>query len=282
MANQIGILCHTRPGDEVISGQGAHCAYYESGATPAWAGVQILEVGDGGLFTAADVEASIKPRAYYCPNTSLVVVENTHNRAGGRIFPQADVDAIAAVAATHELRLHLDGARLWNAATASDASPAALAAPFDTVAVCFSKGLGAPVGSAIAGTRSAIDRALRFRKMLGGGMRQAGILAAAALYALENNRQRIAEDHDAARRLGAGLGDIDGVKVAAIETNIVNVTVPCPAERVVEHAKNHDVLFNAVGPHRLRLVTHLDVVTEAFDACIQHTADAFRSAISAA
>lgn len=278
MANQIAILCHTRPGDEVVVGRGAHCAYYESGAAPAWAGVQLEQVGSTGLFTARDVEEAIKPRAYYCPHTSLVVIENTHNRAGGRIFPQADVSAIASVAEAHDLRLHLDGARLWNAEAATGLAATELCAPFDSVAVCFSKGLGAPVGSAICGDRALVDKALRFRKMLGGGMRQAGILAAGALYALEHHRARVGDDNAAAKRLGRALAEIEGVTIAPVETNIVNAEVLCPAERVVARAKEHDVLFSATGPHTLRLVTHLDVVAASFDACIQQTADAFCTA----
>ncbi len=282
MANQIAILCHTRPGDEVIVGQGAHCAFYESGAAPAWSGVQLLEVGEGGLFTAPDVEAAIKPRAYYCPHTSLVVVENTHNRAGGRLFPQHDATGIAEVARAHELRLHLDGARLWNAEAATGLTVRELAAPFDTVAVCFSKGLGAPVGSALAGSREVIARALRFRKMLGGGMRQVGILAAGALHALEHHRGRIVDDHVAARRLGEALAAIDGVVVAPIETNIVNVDVTCPAERVVDGARELGVLVSATGPHRIRLVTHLDVVGPSFERCVTQTAAAFGAALATA
>lgn len=280
MANQIAILCHTRPGDEVVVGRGAHCAYYESGAAPAWAGVQFAEVGTTGVFTAADVEDTIKPRAYYCPRTSLVVIENTHNRGGGRLFPQADVDAIAKVAKAHGLGLHLDGARLWNAAAASGLDAAALCAPFDSVSVCFSKGLGAPVGSAICGDRALVDAALRFRKMFGGGMRQVGILAAGALYALEHHRARIGDDHAAAKRLGRALAELEGVSVAPVETNIVNVTVEGSAERVVALAKERDVLFSATGPSTLRLVTHLDVVGASFDACITQTADAFRDALA--
>ena len=203
MANQIAILCHTRPGDEIITGQASHCCFYESGAAAAWAGVQFEQVGSGGLFGADEVRDAIKPRAYYCPNTSLVLIENTHNRAGGRIFPQSDIEAIAHVAKENGLALHLDGARLWNAAVESDHSEAELCAPFDTVSVCFSKGLGAPIGSAICGDRATVERAVRFRKMLGGGMRQVGVLAAAALYALEHNRKRLADDHRAGRALAA-------------------------------------------------------------------------------
>jgi threonine aldolase len=281
MANQIGILCHTRRGDEIIVGAGAHCTYYESGAAPAWAGVQPLQVGEGGLFTAADVEAAIKPRAYYCPNTSLVVVENTHNRAGGRVFPPAAVEAIAAVARRHELKLHLDGARVWNAAVALGVPPAELCRPFDTVSVCFSKGLGAPVGSAIAGDQASIAAALRFRKMLGGGMRQAGILAAAALYALDHNVARIEEDHRAAAALGAALASVPGVAVVPVETNIVMASVTCSADRVVELAKAEGVLFQAFGPQQLRMITHLDVVGPRFAECIDKTRAVFAAACGA-
>lgn len=282
MANQIALLCHTRPGDEVICGRGAHCAYYESGAGGAWAGVQFEQVGDDGLFDGPDVEAGLKPRAYYCPHTTLVAVENTHNRAGGRIFPQAAIERIAETARRHDLRIHLDGARLWNAAVATGTSLADLTAPFDTVSVCFSKGLGAPVGSALCGDTATIDRALRFRKMLGGGMRQAGILAAGALHALDHHLDRIAEDHAAARQLGAALAAIDGLAVGPVETNIVNVDVPTSAEGFAEAGRGHGVLFSPVGPQRLRLVTHLGVSGEGFDRCVEAVTAAFVEALGAA
>ncbi len=280
MANQIALLCHTRPGDEVIVARGAHCAYYESGAGAAWSGVQFEQIGDLGTFAEAELEAAIKPRAYYCPHTRLVVVENTHNRAGGRIVPQQDIDAIARVARRQALALHLDGARIWNAAIASGASVAALCQPFDTASVCFSKGLGAPVGSAICGSAETIVAALRFRKMLGGGMRQAGILAAAALHALAHNIERLAEDHRAAARLADALGQLPGVDVGEVHTNIVNVQVACAAERVVAAAERRGVLFSAIGPRALRLVTHLDVSGDGFDACIGRIVDAHREALA--
>lgn len=279
MANQIALLCHCRPGDEVIVGVGAHCAYYESGAGAAWAGVQFEQVGDGGLFGADELRAAIKPDAYYLPNTRLVAVENTHNRAGGKIFPTTRVAAIAELARQHGLGLHLDGARLWNAATATGETVAALSAPFDTVSVCFSKGLGAPVGSALCGAAATIQRAVRYRKMLGGGMRQAGILGAAALYALEHHRDRIAEDHVAARRIAEALGAIEGVDVVPPETNIVNVDLPVDAAKVVDAAKRVDVLFNAIGPRRIRLVTHLDVSGDGFEAGLEALVGAMNTAV---
>jgi threonine aldolase len=274
MGNQIALLCHTRRGDEVICGEGAHCFFNESGAAPAWSGVQLKEVGRGGTFGAADVAAAIKPPAYYFPRTSLVALENTHNRGGGRVFPQADVVAIVELARRERLAVHLDGARLWNAAVASGRTEAELAAPADSVMVAFSKGLGAPVGAAIAGSAALVEAAIRFRKMLGGGMRQAGILAAGALFGLEHNRARLAEDHDAARRLAAALAAIDGVHAPAPETNIVNVELSCSADAVVAAARRRGVLISPTGPRALRLVTHLDVSGASFQRCIDALVEA--------
>lgn len=265
MGNQIALLVHTRPGDEVIVGEGAHVAWYESGAGAALAGVQFAVAGRGGCFDAHAVRAAAKPVRDYYPRTSLVAVENTHNRGGGKLFPEAALAGVVEAARELGLGLHLDGARLWNAAVASGRPPSALAAPFDTVSVCFSKGLGAPVGSALAGSREAIARARRFRKMLGGGMRQAGVLAAAALYALEHHRDRLRDDHEHARLLARELAR-EGfpVEPADVETNIVIVRLPGGgAERVVERAAAASVLLNALDERTLRLVTHLDVDREA-------------------
>ena len=279
MSNQIALLCHTRRGDEIVVGEGTHCAFYESGAAPAWSGVQFATAGTGGLFTASELEAVIKPTDYWCPRTSLVVLENTHNRAGGRVFPSGEIEAIARVARARSLKLHLDGARVWNASVATGESVAKLAEAFDTVSVCFSKGLGAPVGSALVGPTDLIVEALRFRKMLGGGMRQVGILAAAALYALEHQRDRLAEDHEAARRIGDALAGMPGVRVAPIETNIVNVDVPgVPAARVVAEALSRGVVIGASAPGRIRIVTHLDLAR----ADVPVAADALREALVAA
>ena len=261
MGNQIGLLVHTRPGDEVIIGDGSHCAWYESGAGAAWAGVQFAVVGKGGLFGAAELVDAIKPEPDHFPRTSLVVVENTHNRAGGRIFPQAEVLRVVREAHERGLSAHLDGARLWNASVALGVSPAELAAPFDTASVCFSKGLGAPVGSAFVGTRDHVRAAHRFRKMLGGGMRQAGVLAAAALYALEHHVARLSEDHAAARAFADALRGAPGIEVpSAIDTNIVQLTLSrAPATEVVRKAAERGVFLNATSPRTLRAVTHLDI-----------------------
>jgi threonine aldolase len=279
MANQIALLCQTRPGDEVICGRGAHAVLSESGASAAWSGVQMHEVGTEGVYTVEDARAAIMPSAYWSPRTRLVSVENTHTRAGGRVFPQTDAEAIATLARAHGLALHLDGARIWNAAAATGRAVHELCAPFDTVSVCFSKGLGAPVGSAICGSAAIVEAAVRFRKMLGGGMRQAGILAAGALYALEHNRARLTEDHDAARRLGEALAELDGVSLTPVETNIVNLDVPVSAARVSELAEKRGVLFHPAGPHTVRLVTHLEVSGPGFDACLTAAVGAIREAL---
>jgi threonine aldolase len=265
MGNQLGLLVHTRRGDEVIIGEGAHCAWYESGAAAAWAGVQFAVAGKGGLFSAEDMVEAIKPSADHFPRTSLVVIESTHNRSGGRIFAQTEVERIAEAARKHGLALHLDGARLWNASIASGVALGALAAPFDTLNVCFSKGLGAPVGSAFVGSREHVRAAHRFRKMLGGGMRQVGILAAGALYALEHQRERLVEDHVSARKFADALRGAPGIEVPAqaAQTNIVQFAVNGgEAGELVRRAAERGVFLNATSRRTLRAVTHLDITSE--------------------
>lgn len=194
-------------------------------------------------------------------------MENTHNRAGGKVFPQALVERVAERARSLGLGVHLDGARLWNARIATGKSERELAAPFDTVSVCFSKGLGAPVGSALCTTRANVERARRLRKMWGGGMRQAGILAAAALHALEHHRDRIEDDHANAKRFAERVAAAKGCKVdlAGVETNIVNVDLDVPADTVANLAKREGLLVNPSAPRRLRFVMHLDASAEAVD-----------------
>ena len=270
MANQIALLLHTQPGDEVIAGEGAHLVWYESGAGAALSGVQFVVAGSGGLFGADDVAAAIKPLAYYHPRSRLVALENTHNRAGGRVFPAAQCRAITELARARGLATHLDGARLWNAAARTGLDVAVLAEPFDTVSVCFSKGLGAPVGSAIAGSREHVLRALRLRKMLGGGMRQAGVLAQAALYALRHQRERLVLDHEAAANVARIVEDSAGeaARVRPPETNIVQIELMRAApERVIELAREQGVLVSAMSARTLRAVTHLDASgDDAIDA----------------
>jgi threonine aldolase len=282
MGNQLAILTCTRRGDEVICGEAAHISLFEAGAAAALSGVQFTFAGKAGLFDAAEMEAAIKPLSYYVPRTSLVTIENTHNVAGGRIFPAGDVAAITRRARELGLRLHLDGARLWNASAATGVALSDLAAPFDTATVCFSKGLGAPIGSALAGSRPQMEDARRLRKMLGAGMRQVGIIAAAALYGITHHRQRLAFDHEHARlfwqRLGAGLDPNHAVALEP-ETNIVSIDVAAPvAEQAIARAKAEGLLISTIVPTRLRAVFHLDVSREETETAAETLMRAIRAA----
>jgi threonine aldolase len=272
MANQLAIRAQTSHGDLVLAGVGAHLLRYESGAAAAISGVQVRTLGDAGLFSAQDVRAALPPPDHHNAPATLVALENTHNAAGGRIFALDAVDAIAAVAAQHGLRLHLDGARLWNAVVASGVEARRWARPFDTVSFCLSKGLGAPVGSLVCGSAATIDRVHRFRKMLGGGMRQAGILAAAGLYALEHHVERLAEDHANARRLAAGLADLGYPVEEPTETNIVMFDVPDPGA-FLRGSRAAGVLINPVAGRRFRAVTHLDVGGRDIDEALARLAE---------
>ena len=277
MANQIALLCHCERGDEVLVGEGAHCMLFESGAGSAWAGANFTIVGRGGFFDVEQMRAAIKPPEYHFPRTRLLALENTHNRAGGRVFPQAQVEALSVAAHEQGLLVHLDGARLWNAAVASGLAPRVLAAPADTVSACFSKGLGAPAGSVLAGERALIARAHRFRKMLGGGMRQTGVLAAAALYALDHHRQRLADDHRNARSLAEGLARLPGVScgVAQVETNIVNFDLArVDAKRFCAEAALQGVRVNAIAARQVRAVTHLGISSEDISGALGRLARA--------
>ena len=265
MANQIALKLLTRPGDDVVVGAEAHIVWHEAGAAAANSGVQFTVVGEGGRFTAAQLREAAKPRGHIVfPPTTLVAVENTHNRGGGFVFPQRDVEEICAAARDLGLSSYLDGARLWNAAIACGRPPAALAAPFDLVAVALSKGLGCPVGSVLAGRQGDIARAVRARRMFGGAMRQSGILAAAGLYALDHNLERLAEDHDNARLIAERLAPLSGVRLdlATVATNIVIFRTEAgmpDAETVVARAQEAGILVSAFGRRIIRTVTHLDV-----------------------
>jgi threonine aldolase len=265
MANQIAIQVHARPGDEILAGRGSHTFLYESGAASAYAGVQMTILDGDGRFTADAVRAAYKADTHHAPPTRLVLVENTHNMGGGLLWARDELAQVQAAARELGLALHLDGARLWNAAAATGRSERELAAGFDSVSVCMSKGLGAPVGSLVAGTRDFVHRAHRIRKRMGGGMRQAGILAAAGLHALEHQRARLVEDHRNAAFLAGEIARIRGLAIAtpAIDTNIVIVEVADPAlgraADLSARARAAGLLFGAVAPHRFRLVTHLDV-----------------------
>jgi threonine aldolase len=261
MANQLAVRLHTQPGDEALMETGAHVFGKEAGAAAALSGVtcRLIE-GRRGIFTAGDLIAALRPLDIHHAPTRLVCVENTHNVGGGSVWPLATLAELSAAVRSRGLKLHMDGARLWNASIASGIAERAYAEHCDSVAVCFSKGLGAPVGSALAGPTEFIDRARRFRKMLGGGMRQAGLLAAGALYALRHHRERLAEDHANAKALAAGLSEIPGIDLEAseIETNIVRLRTPGRDARTVATAlAERGVLVLDTGPDAIRAVTHL-------------------------
>jgi threonine aldolase len=264
MANQMGLKLLTRPGDDVVIGDEAHIVWHESGAAAANSGVQFTVVGRGGLFTAAEFRAACKPRGHIIfPPTTLVTVENTHNRGGGVVFPQPEADAICAAARALGVATYLDGARLFNTSIASGRSLTELAAPFDIVSVALSKGLGCPVGSVIAGSADDMVRGVRVRRMFGGAMRQSGILAAAGVYALENNLERLGEDHANARIIGEYVaGTRAEIDLSTVQTNIVIFRVPEPlpdAATVVRLAQEQGVLVSAFASRTVRATTHLNV-----------------------
>ncbi len=274
-ANQTGILVNTQPGSEAICEANAHVLHYEFAGAATWSGVQLRPVAtDDGLLTADLSRPYIRPESPHLMRTALICAENTHNMAGGKVMPLATLKGLRELANEHGLALHLDGARLWNAAAATALAPADFAAQADTVMVCFSKGLGAPIGSALAGTAETMARAHAWRKRLGGGMRQVGILAAAALYSLEHNLPRVAEDHARARRLAECVDGLDGFRVIPPDTNIIMIDVErndlAPGD-VVAFLEERGVWLMASGPRRLRAVTHLDVD----DAGIERACAAF-------
>jgi threonine aldolase len=266
MANQVALRTLTRPGDEVVASRESHAAWHEVGGAAANAGVQIHEIGQGGLFSADELRAATKPRNFAIfPTTTLVQIENTHNRAGGVVVPQDRVLDICAAARELGLATYLDGARLWNASAASGIALDALAAPFDLVAVTFSKGLGAPGGSLLAGSKALIAAATRHRQRMGGTMRQNGIFSAAALHAIDHHLDRLPEDHANARVLAEALlaGAPVQLDLGTVQTNIVvfhlPASLPFDAPTLSVRARERGVLVNAFGPRTVRAVTHLDV-----------------------
>jgi threonine aldolase len=281
MANQVALRLFTRPGDDVVVARESHAVWHETGAAGANAGVQFTEIGRDGTFTAEEFLAARKPRDHLLyPPTTLVEIEDTHNRAGGVVFPAADAAAICAAARTHGVASYLDGARLFNAALAGGRRPRDVAAPFDLVSIALSKGLGAPGGSVLAGTRAHITAAIRYRRMSGGAMRQVGIFAAAGLYALEHNVDRLAEDHAHARGMAARLAGSRHVVLDpdTVRTNILvfGLAEGGPdADTVVRRARERGVLLFAFGPRTVRAVTHLDVSA----AQCMRAADLLREAI---
>ena len=271
MANQVALRALTRPGDDVVVSRESHAVWHETGAGGANAGVQFTEIGAQGRFTAEEFVAAVKPRDHMLyPPTTLVEVENTHNRAGGVVVDQAEAASICAAARQRRITTFLDGARLWNAAAASGASMAELARPFDVVSVALSKGLGAPAGTMLAAPREVVRDFVRHRRMLGGAMRQIGILGAAGLYALDHHLDRLHEDHRNAQVIAARIRTNPRISLVAdpVETNIVifRLAESAPdAGAVVAAARAQGVLVVAFGPRTVRAVTHLDVTREQCD-----------------
>jgi threonine aldolase len=261
MANQAAVWLLTRPGTEILLDAGAHILHYEMAGAAALSGVQVRPVTGAPVMDATTVAAAIRPTSPHVPRPSLVCLENTHNGAGGRVTPLAAMRAITSVARTHGLPVHLDGARLWNAAAATGDTLATLASVADTAMVSFSKGLGCPVGAALAGPRDVIAEGWAVRKRFGGGMRQSGILAAAALYALEAHLARIADDHATARTYASIVDGAAGARVVPPDTNIVMLDLPSSLDAfaVVAECARGEVLLTPWSSTRIRAVTHLDV-----------------------
>jgi threonine aldolase len=268
MGNQLALRVLTRPGDAVIAGPRQHIVAYEDGAGPLNAGITWLTVPDDtGTLAASDVRQAASGHHHHLPHATLVAVEDTHMAAGGAIWPMAELEEVAAVAAAHGLPVHLDGARLWNAAVAMSVDPAAVAAPATTVMCCLSKGLAAPIGSLLAGPADLIAEARLARHRLGGSWRQAGIIAAAGLVALRTMRERLADDHVRAGRLAEVVAERwpdAGLDAVAVRTNIVIFAHPDPAG-LLRHLGEHGVLAGTVAPGRVRLVTHHDVDDEGIE-----------------
>jgi threonine aldolase len=272
MTNQIAIKVHTRPLDEVICDEMSHIFQYEVGGYAFHSGVGInLLRSENGILNAMQVHAAIKPRYDWLPISRLVVLENTCNKGGGSIYRLEEIDGIRAICKDFGLALHLDGARLFNALVEDGRSPAIHGQCFDSVSICLSKGLGAPVGSLLIGHRHFIQEARRVRKAMGGGMRQAGYLAAAGLYALQNHIERLAEDHEHARMLAKSLAELDKVEhIRPVVTNIVifDVKAPLNAASALELLEKQGLKAVAFGPKTIRLVTHLDVDRAAIERAI--------------
>lgn len=269
MSNQICIRAHTQPGDEMLCEADCHVYNYECGGPAVLSGVTCRTVqGDHGVLDVSQLRDLIRPVNDHLVRTRLVSLENTHNRGGGRVFPLDKIRAISSWARGHGLMTHLDGARLWNAVVVTGVKPADWASHFDTVSVCFSKGLGAPVGSALAGSSEFVARCRRIRKLFGGGMRQAGVLAAAALYALEHHVDRLAEDHRHAALIASAVAETPGLELvpAVVETNLIWVRVDPAlgtAKDVAAALKAKGVIVHTPGPQLIRMCTHLDVSADA-------------------
>lgn len=264
MSNQIAVKAHTRPGDELLCDANCHIYVYEAGGPAVLSGVTCRTIdGEHGILDVSQLEDKVRPMDDHMVRTRLVCLENTHNRGGGRIYPLEKIRAIRAWAKRHHLAVHLDGARLWNAIVATGIPAATWAAEFDTVSVCFSKGLGAPVGSALVGPKEFVAGARRIRKLFGGGMRQAGVLAAAALYALDHHVERLAEDHRNAQVIAEAVAQAPGLRLPGeVQTNLIFFEIDPAlgtAADLVRKLAEQGVGVLATGPQTIRAVTHLDV-----------------------
>lgn len=275
MANQVAIRAICEPGDEIILDDTTHSYNYEVGGPSALSGVSIRPLdGRRGIYTASQLDAGIRPPGSHFARSRMAIIENTNNRGGGTVWPLEDVAAIRSLCQRRALWLHMDGARLLNACVARGVKPTTYTQHVDSVSMCFSKGLGAPVGSIIAGPKPFIERCHRFRKMFGGGMRQAGLLAAACIYALDHNVQRLGDDHAAAKKLANAIAELPGIGLdpKTVETNIVIFDVMPQigtAEQFANRLRDAGVWLIAAGPKRCRAVTHLDVSTAQIDQAIE-------------
>ncbi|MGP4059606.1 low-specificity L-threonine aldolase [Halobacillus sp. H74] len=270
--NQIAVLTHCNPGDEVLLEANAHLFLYEGASMSALAGVQPRTItGQKGAMDLAEIKAAIRPDDIHFPETGLICLENTHNKAGGTVIPLENMQTIYEIAREHSIPVHLDGARLFNASIASGISLKRYGDQTDTIQVCLSKGLGAPVGSVIAGSADFIRKARKWRKRLGGGLRQVGMIAAPAYVALTEMVDRLADDHEHARRLASGLSEVKGLQVEEVETNIVLAHVGGTgrtAAEFLEELKVDDILAVPFGPETVRFVTNYDVNEAAIETVI--------------
>jgi threonine aldolase len=273
MTNQIAIKCHTQPGDEVICDESAHVYQYEGGGIAFNSGASVkLLYGDRGRITAEQVLAAINPDDPHRAHTSLVCLENTSNRGGGSCYDFAEIKKMQILCKEKNLAFHLDGARLWNALVAKNETAKQYGEVFDSISICLSKSLGCPVGSVLLGKKDFIKKARRIRKAFGGGMRQAGFLAAAGIYALQNNIERLADDHVHTKQIAEAIGKKTFVKmVLPVETNIIifELNEGITAPDLVSNLKEHNILGYAISPNRVRLVIHLDITKEMVQQTIQ-------------
>jgi threonine aldolase len=282
MGNEICIKVHTQPGDEIIVEQESHIFVYETAGPSFLSGVQMSPIpGRKGTITAGQIKEVIRPKTYYLPKTALICIENTHGRSAGSIIPIEEIQEVYSLARNENIKVHLDGARLWNASVASGIPVNEYAQYFDTVSVCFSKGLGAPIGSMIVGDFQSVERARVYRKIFGGGMRQAGILAAAAIYAIDRNVDRLKEDHKKAKHFAASIKHLKqlALTIDDIDTNMVFLNVARTGKsqgEIIRLLRDNGILVTPERSTAIRIVTHLDVSFDQMERAI----DIFRSLFS--